>query len=65
MTNLMRYIPKEYKNEVDNIYLGDREYNEVTKRWSNLIVVEWKDGEQSIYASAEFMRNKLKEFGRE
>ena len=64
MTELMRYIPKEYKNEVADIYKGEKEWNEYTQRWNTLIVVEWKDGETSTYQNAGYMKNLLKEFGR-
>lgn len=61
---LMRYIPKEYKNQVEDIQLGEIEWNDFTKRWNQLIVVTWKDGEENTYQNASFMREKLKEFGR-
>ena len=67
MTNnkLMRYIPKEYKNEVADIYEGEREYNDVTKKWNTKIVVEWKDEEINTYQNASYMRFKLTEIGRD
>ena len=65
MTNLMRYIPKEYKNEVADIYEAGREWNEHTQRWNTLITVEWKDGIENTYQNASYMRAKLIEVGRE
>lgn len=62
--NLMRYIPKEYKSEVESIKNGEVEWNDFTKRWNQLIIVTWKDGEENTYQNASFMREKLKEFGR-
>lgn len=61
---LLRYIPKEYKNEVEDIRYGEVEWNEFTNRWNQLIVVTWKNGEEDTYQNATFMREKLKEFGR-
>lgn len=50
----MRYIPRFYKNEVENIYKGEKVWNEITKRWNTMIVVEWKDGEINEYQNATF-----------
>lgn len=61
----MKYIPKQYKNEVENIQYGEKEFNEDTHRWNQLIVVTWKDGEETIFQNVSFMREKLKEFGRD
>ena len=61
---LMRYIPKEYKDQVSDIYEGEREWNEITKRWNTTIVVEWTDEEVNEYQNKSYMRMKLKEFGR-
>lgn len=65
MNKLMRYIPKEYKNEVADIYEAEREWNEVTKRWNTKIRVEWADGEVNTYQNASYMKAKLTEVGRE
>lgn len=64
MKELMRYIPRSYKNEVEDIYKGEKVWNEITKRWNTMIVVEWKDGEINEYQNATFMFNVLKYFGR-
>ena len=61
---LMRYIPKEYKEQVSDIYEGEREWNEITQRWNTPIVVEWTDGEENIYQNKSYMKFKLKEIGR-
>lgn len=65
MTELMRYIPKEYKNEVENIKKGEKVWNEYTNRWNVTIIVEWKDGEVNEYQNASYMKEKLAEFGRD
>lgn len=64
MKELMRYIPRSYKNEVEDIYKGEKVWNEITKRWNTMIVVEWKDGEINEYQNATYMFNVLKYFGR-
>jgi len=65
MTNLMRYIPSEYKKEVKSICRSkDKEWNEITRCWSNTITVEWTDGEVSEYQNSTYMYYLLKEFGR-
>lgn len=62
---LMKYIPKEYKAEVEDIYWGEKDFDDVVmERWYTPLVVEWKDGEVSRYASGAYARFKLKEFGR-
>lgn len=63
--SLLRYIPKDMKKDVVNIYKSQTEYNEYTKRWNTLIAVEWSDGEINEYQNATYMFNKLKEFGRD
>ncbi len=60
----MRYIPRSYKNEVEDIYKGEKVWNEITKRWNTMIVVEWKDGEINEYQNTTYMFNVLKYFGR-
>ena len=65
MKELMRYIPKEYKNEVANIEKGEKVWNEYTNRWNVTIIVEWKDGEINEYQNAAYMKEKLAEFGRD
>lgn len=62
---LMRYIPKEYKSQISDIYEDGREWNEYTQRWNTLITVEWTDGRENTYQNATYMRNLLKEFGRD
>lgn len=61
----MRYIPKEYKAEVEDIYRGIKEWNDVTRRWCTTLIVEWGDGVFSVYASSSSAFKQLKEFGRE
>lgn len=60
--DLMRYIPKEFKPLVVNIYEGNKEFNEVTGRFSSILVVEWENGERSEFANKSFTFNCLKEF---
>ena len=55
MNKLMRYIPKIYKDEVKNIYKGEKVWNEITKRWNTVIVVEWEDGETNEFQNASYM----------
>lgn len=65
-SKLLQYIPKFYKRFVSDIYLGERIWNEHTKRWNNVIVVEWcidDEYETSTYQNASYMYNTLKEFG--
>lgn len=62
---LMRYIPKIYKNEVEDIYKGEKVWNEYTNRWNTTIIVKWKDGEENEYQNASYMKEKLAEFGRD
>ncbi len=64
MNKLLSYIPKEYKKEVANIYEAAKEWNEYTKRWNTPITVEWTDGTENTYQNASYMKNLLKEFGR-
>lgn len=61
--NLLKYIPKEYKNLVT--YIGEaneKEYNEITKKWDVNIIVEWENGETSYFQNKSFMKNVLNEF---
>lgn len=62
--DLMRYIPKDYKKEVVDIYKDKKVWNEDTKRWNTMITVEWIDGEVNTYQNAEYMKGLLKYFGR-
>ena len=62
---LMRYIPKIYKNEVEDIYKGEKVWNEHTNRWNSTIIVKWKDGEVNEYKKSTYMKGKLAEFGRD
>lgn len=59
--NLMRYVPKEYKKLVTNISEGETEYNEITGRTAKTVIVEWENGETSIFQNASYMRQHLKE----
>lgn len=61
----MRYIPKAYKADVEDIYEAGKEWNEITNRWNTLITVVWKDGEENTYQNASYMRFKLTEIGRD
>ena len=61
MQELLRFIPKEYKPFVTDIYEGKREYNEITKRWNVQLVVEWENGETSEFANKTFARECIKE----
>ena len=60
--SLMRYIPKPYKPLVVDIRREEKEYNEHTRKWAYPITVEWKNGEESTFQNAAFMRSCLKEF---
>lgn len=65
MTNLLRYIPKEYKKEVANIEkVQGMVFNEITRRYNTMICVTWKDGQENCYQNATYMYNLLKDFGR-
>lgn len=64
MTNLMRFIPKEYKGEVKSIRTGVKEFDEITRHWATTVVVTWADGSQNEYPNKTFMFKKLREFGR-
>lgn len=60
--DLMRYIPKNFKALVADIYEGEKEWNEVTNRWNVPVVIEWQNGETSIFANKTFIRGCLNEF---
>lgn len=62
--SLMKYIPKAYKKDIVSIEKGRKVWNEHSKRWNIMIVVEWKDGAINEYQNASYMRVKLQEFGR-
>lgn len=66
MTNkdLMRYIPKDFKKDVQDIRTGSKEWDEVTRHWGTTVIVTWSDGNQNEFANKTFMREHLKEFGR-
>lgn len=64
MNTLMKYIPKEYKSQVSRIYKDERVWNDATKRWNTMITVEWTDGNVNTYQNATYMKNVLKDFGR-
>ena len=59
--NLMKYVPKEYKKLVVNIYEDGTEYNDDTQRENKLITVEWANGETATY-TARLMFCILREF---
>lgn len=59
---LMKYIPKEYKELVEDIYEGEKVWNETTNAWNTYLVVEWKNGETSTFQNKGYARNILKEF---
>lgn len=65
MSDLMRYIPREYKEEVESIEKGEKVWNEYTNRWNTTIIVRWKDGEINEYQNASYMKAKLVEVGRD
>lgn len=60
--DLMRYIPKEFKPFVVNIYEGEKEFDEITRRWNTRLVVEWQNGEQSDFKNKTWAFTCLKEF---
>ena len=60
--SLLAYIPREYKPLVTDIYDGDREWNDHTKKWNTNLIVEWQNGETSYFANKTFARECLKEF---
>lgn len=63
---LLQYVPKFYKPYVADIYLGERVWNEHTRKWNTQVVVEWDiNGEQetTTYQNATYMYNTLKDFG--
>lgn len=55
------YIPKEYRELIDNVYNGTKQWNEITKRWNVPVVVEWKNGEESYFGNAAHMKHQLRE----
>lgn len=60
---LLRYIPKEFKDLVVDIYLStEKEFDETTNKWSFPLYVEWQNGETSIFQNKTFAKNCLKEF---
>lgn len=59
---LMKYIPKEYKELVENIYEGEKFWNETTNAWNTCLVVEWKNGEVTEFSNKRHAKNVLKEF---
>ena len=58
---LMRYIPKEFKALVEDIREGEKEWNEITKKWSREIIVDWVNGETSRFQNKTWMQEVLKE----
>ena len=59
---LMKYIPKEYKPLVVDIYTGETDWNEVTKRWNTPLIIEWENGETSTFSNKSWAKTALKEF---
>ena len=59
---LMRFIPKDFKPYVVDIYKGEVEYDEDTKREYRPICVDWENGEYSEFKGVDFMRSVLNEF---
>lgn len=59
---LMKFIPKDFKPYVVDIYKGEVEYDEDTKREYRPIEVDWENGEHSSFKGLDYMRNVLKEF---
>lgn len=59
--DLMKYIPKEYRTLVENIHEGKKEFNDITRKWNVNIVVEWINGEVSIFQNKTWMKKVLKE----
>jgi len=59
---LMKYIPKEYKELVEDIYEGEKVWNEITNVWNTYLIVEWKNGEVTEFQNKSYARNVLKEF---
>ncbi len=61
MMDLLKYIPREYKKLVTNIREGKEEYNEITGRINTPIIVNWENGETSIFQNRSYMKQHLKE----
>lgn len=59
--NLLKYIPKEYKSLVVDIYEGEKEWNEYTNRWNTELVVEWANGETSYFQNKGYAKFILKD----
>lgn len=55
------YIPKEYRDLIDNIYEGEKIWNDTTKRWNIPVIVEWKNGEESSFTNKQHMKHQLEE----
>ena len=62
---LLKYIPKEYKQQIVSIQKGDKVWNENTHRWNIMVDVVWNNGEETSYQNASYMYHLLKEFGRD
>lgn len=58
---LLKYVPKEYKTLVVDIYEAKQEYDEQTKRMITPIIIEWQNGEISTFQHKTWMRFCLKE----
>ena len=59
---LMKCIPKDFKPYVVNIWLGEQQWNEVTKRWNKPLFVEWNNGNISEFANKNYARNCLNDY---
>ena len=62
MKELLKYIPKEFKDLVVDIYESDKEFNEFTGRWCTPLVVKWANGETSTFQNKSFAFSCLREF---
>ncbi len=58
---LMKYIPKDYKPYVVNIFEGKKDFNPITGRIATLLCVEWENGVVSEFANKNWARTCIKE----
>lgn len=61
-SRLMKYIPREYKKLVVDIYEGEKEWDEIRHLWLVPVTVEWENFTITKFANKEHMRACLKEF---
>lgn len=59
---LMKYIPKEYKKLVNNIYEGKQYFDEDDHKWRKDMIVEWENGTKSYFQKRTIAADILKEF---